>query len=213
MSDIRILLADDHHLVRAGLHSLISLMSGVSVIAEASNGRQAVELTAQHRPDIVLMDINMPELNGLAAAERITKEIPGPKVIILSMFGNEQYVEQALRSGASGYLLKDADVRELELAITAVMRGDTYLSPAAAKHATTLAMRAATNKEPLTARQREILQLIAEGASTKDIAQRLDLSVRTVETHRAQIMDRLEIRDVAGLVRYAIRTGLVRADE
>ena len=213
MKPIRILLADDHTLVRAGLKSLLSLMPGIEVVAEAADGREAVELAGTQHPDIVLMDINMPELNGLDAAERITREHEGVRVIILSMFGNEQYVEQALRSGASGYLLKDADVRELELAITAVMRGDTYLSPAAAKHATTLAMRATTNKEPLTARQREILQLIAEGASTKDIAQRLDLSVRTVETHRAQIMDRLEIRDVAGLVRYAIRTGLVRADE
>ena len=213
MTTARVILADDHNLVRAGLQSLLSLMPGVTVIAQAANGREAVELAAEHHPDIVLMDINMPELNGLAAAERITREIPGVRVIILSMFGNEQYVEQALRSGASGYLLKDADVRELELAITAVMRGDTYLSPAAAKHATALAMRATAASEPLTARQREILQLIAEGASTKDIAQRLDLSVRTVETHRAQIMDRLAIRDIAGLVRYAIRTGLVRADE
>ena len=213
MTPIRIILADDHTLVRAGLQSLLALMPGVTVVAEASNGREAVELAAQHRPDVVLMDINMPELNGLAAAERITREIQGVRVIIVSMFGNEQYVEQALRSGASGYLLKDADVRELELAITAVVRGDTYLSPAAARHATALAMRASTFTEPLTTRQREILQLIAEGASTKDIAQRLELSVRTVETHRAQIMDRLEIRDIAGLVRYAIRTGLVRADE
>ena len=212
MTNVRVILADDHNLVRAGLQSLLALMPGVTVVAEAANGRQAVELAAEHRPDVVLMDINMPELNGLAAAERITREVPGVKVIVLSMFGNEQYVEQALRSGASGYLLKDADVRELELAITAVMRGDTYLSPAAAKHATALAMRASSPSEPLTGRQREILQLIAEGASTKDIAQKLDLSVRTVETHRAQIMDRLEIRDIAGLVRYAIRTGLVRAD-
>ena len=213
MSTIRVILADDHTLVRAGLQSLLSLVPGVEVVAQAANGREAVELAAQHRPDIVLMDISMPELNGLAAAERITREIPGVRVMILSMFGNEQYVEQALRSGASGYLLKDADVRELELAITAVVRGDTYLSPAAARHATALAMRAPSATEPLTTRQREILQLIAEGASTKDIAQRLDLSVRTVETHRAQIMDRLEIRDIAGLVRYAIRTGLVRADD
>lgn len=213
MNTVRILLADDHNLVRAGLQSLVSLMQSAAVVAEAANGREAVELAMEHKPDIVLMDINMPELNGLAACERITKEIPGVRVIILSMFGNEQYVEQALRSGASGYLLKDADVRELELAITAVMRGDTYLSPAAAKHATALAMRASAANEPLTARQREILQLIAEGSSTKDIAQRLDLSVRTVETHRAQIMDRLNIHDIAGLVRYAIRTGLVRVDE
>jgi DNA-binding NarL/FixJ family response regulator len=212
MKSIRVLLADDHTLVRAGLKSLLSLMPGIEVVAEASDGREAVELAATHHPDIVLMDINMPELNGLDAAERITREHEGVRVIILSMFGNEQYVEQALRSGASGYLLKDADARELELAIRAVLKGDTYLSPAAARHATALAMRAPAS-DPLTARQREILQLIAEGASTKDIAQKLELSVRTVETHRAQIMDRLQIRDIAGLVRYAIRIGLVRADE
>jgi DNA-binding NarL/FixJ family response regulator len=121
MRAIRIVLADDHTLVRAGLKSLISLMPGVEVIAEASDGREAVELAATHHPDIVLMDINMPELNGLDAAERITREQEGVRVIILSMFGNEQYVEQALRSGASGYLLKDADARELELAIRAVL--------------------------------------------------------------------------------------------
>lgn len=213
MATHRILLADDHTLVRAGLRSLLSLMPGVDVVAEAANGREAVQLAAELRPDVVLMDINMPELNGLDAAERITKDVPGVRVIILSMFGNEQYVEQALRSGASGYLLKDADARELELAIKAVTRGETYLSPAAATHATALALRAKATAEPLTGRQREILQLIAEGASTKDIAQKLGLSVRTVETHRAQIMDRLQIRDLAGLVRYAIRTGLVRADQ
>ena len=212
MKPIRVLLADDHTLVRAGLKSLLSLMPGIEVVAEAADGREAVELAATHHPDIVLMDINMPELNGLDAAERITREHEAVRVIILSMFGNEQYVEQALRSGASGYLLKDADARELELAIKAVRKGDTYLSPAAARHATALAMRAPSS-DPLTARQREILQLIAEGASTKDIAQKLDLSVRTVETHRPQIMDRLQIREIAGLVRYAIRIGLVRADE
>lgn len=210
---VRVLLVDDHTLVRAGLRALLVSLPDVDVIAEASNGRDAVEAAAHHQPDIVLMDIHMPELNGLDAAARISRELPGVRVIILSMLGNEEYVAQALRSGASGYLMKDADACELAIAIKAVMRGDTYLSPEAARHATTLAKRAGAPPPTLTPRQREILQLIAEGASTKEIAQKLNLGVRTVETHRIQIMDRLQIRDVAGLVKYAIRTGLIRADQ
>jgi DNA-binding NarL/FixJ family response regulator len=210
--ETRVILADDHTLVRAGLRSLVDSLSGVAVVGEATNGREALSLAAELRPDVVFMDINMPELNGLEATERISREIPGVRVIILSMLGSEQYVEQALRSGASAYLMKDAEACELELALKAVMRGDTYLSPAAARHATTLAMRGASAPDALTSRQREILQLIAEGSTTKDIASKLDLSVRTVETHRMQIMDRLQIRDVAGLVRYAIRMGLIQAE-
>lgn len=210
---VRILLADDHTLVRAGIRSLVESLPGLEVVAEASNGREALELAAQLEPDVILIDISMPELNGLDAAARLSRELPAIRVIILSMLGNEEYVAEALRSGASGYVMKDADACELQLAIKAVMRGDTYLSPQAARHATTLARRATGAGSVLTTRQREILQLIAEGASTKDIAGKLNLGVRTVETHRVQIMDRLGIRDIAGLVKHAIRIGLTRAED
>lgn len=210
---IRVILADDHTLVRAGIRRLLAEVDGVEVVAEASQGREAVRLAHEHRPDVVMMDINMPELNGLEAAERITREARGVRIVMLSMLCNEEYVPQALRAGAAGYLLKDADAMELGLALKAVMRGDTYLSPAIARHAAALAMRGDAPAEELTSRQREILQLIAEGHTTKDIAVKLDLSVRTVETHRMQIMQRLQIRDLAGLIRYAIRTGLIQADQ
>lgn len=210
---IRIILADDHTLVRAGIRRLLAELDGMEVVAEASQGREVVRLAHEHRPDVVMMDINMPELNGLEAAERITRELPGVRTLMLSMLCNEEYAARALRAGAAGYLLKDADAIELGLAIRAVMRGDTYLSPAIARHAATLAMRSAAPEQELTPRQREILQLVAEGHTTKDIAVKLDLSVRTVETHRMQIMQRLQIRDLAGLIRYAIRTGLVQPDQ
>ena len=209
---VRILLADDHTLVRAGLRSLVSALPDVAVVGEASHGREAVEMAMRLKPDIVLMDINMPELNGLNAAERIARSLPRTRVIMLSMLGNEAYIEEALRLGASGYLLKDADAVELALAIRAVADGQTYLSPAVAKHAAVLAKRGLSPTPRLTARQREVLQLIAEGRTTKEIAQKLDLSARTVENHRMQIMERLDIRDVAGLVRYAIREGIVPVD-
>jgi DNA-binding NarL/FixJ family response regulator len=209
----RVILVDDHALVRAGIRRLLDEVPGVEVIAEGSHGRDAVALALTHRPDVIMMDINMPELNGLEAAERITREVDGVRVVIVSMLGNEEYVAQALRAGAAGYLLKDADAVELGLAIKAVMRGDTYLSPAIARHAATLALRNAAAPPELTGRQREILQLVAEGHTTKEIAGKLDLSVRTVETHRMQIMERLQIRDLAGLIRYAIRTGLIQADQ
>ena len=210
---IRVLLADDHTLVRAGLKMLVADMHDVEVVGEAAHGREAVDMAAELKPDVVLMDINMPELNGLNATERIIRRLPRTRVIILSMLGSEAYVEQALRFGASGYLLKDADAVELGIAIKAVARGDTYLSPAAARHAAALARRGSAGSDPLTARQREILQLVVEGQTTKEIAQKLALSARTVETHRTQIMERLQIRDTAGLVRYAIRMGLIQADQ
>ena len=209
---VRILLADDHKLVRAGLRSLVNAIPDVTVVGEASHGREAVEMATRLKPDIVLMDINMPELNGLSAAEQIARALPRTRVIMLSMLGNEAYIEEALRLGASGYLLKDADAIELALAIRSVADGQTYLSPAVAKHAAVLAKRGLGPTPPLTARQREVLQLIAEGRTTKEIAQKLGLSTRTVETHRMQIMERLKIRDLAGLVRYAIREGIVAAD-
>ncbi len=210
---IDILIADDHALVRAGLKLLLQQIQGIGVVGEAGDGLEVVKLAESIRPDIVLMDIAMPGLNGLEAALRIRKATPSVKVILLSMFGSEDHLRQALDAGASGYLLKGADLEELERAIRAVHRGDTYLTPAVAKHTIDiLRQRHAGQSGPLdklTSRQREILQLIAEGHSTKGMADRLSLSVKTVETHRAQLMERLNIHDIAGLVRFAIQVGLV----
>jgi DNA-binding NarL/FixJ family response regulator len=213
----RILLADDHALFRAGLRSLLHVLPNVEIVAEAGNGREAVELARQHHPDLVVMDISMKELNGLDATLRIKTENPGIQVIILSMHDSEDFVARALRAGASGYLLKDSAEPELELALNAVMRGGTYLSPRVSKHVVDAFVERADASSSLdsqlTARQREILQLLAEGHSTKEAAYRLGVSIKTVESHRAQIMKRLDIWDVPGLVRYAIRTGLVSPDK
>lgn len=213
MKSLRVVLVDDHKLVRAGLSSLLKQMSGVVVLGEAHDGREALELVAKHRPDVVLMDISMAGLNGLEATLQITKDYPRIHVIMLSMHATEEYVLQAMRAGASGYLLKDAAPMELELALAAVARGETYLSPPISlQEIENYAKRVGAVSHPmdlLTRRQREILQLIAEGSNTRDIAERLNISVKTVETHRAQLMERLEIHDIPGLVRYAIRHGLV----
>jgi DNA-binding NarL/FixJ family response regulator len=217
MRPIRVLLADDHALVRAGMRTLLQNLPGIEVVAEASDGREALNLIKAQRPDVVLMDITMPELNGLEATARIVKEVPGTRVIILSMHASEEYVLQALRAGAEGYLLKDADTAELELAVKAAARGEIYLSPAVSKHVIGNYVRRTGDETSslgmLTPRQREILQLIAEGHSTKDIARTLAISVKTVETHRTQLMERLDIHDIAGLVRYALRVGLAKSDQ
>jgi DNA-binding NarL/FixJ family response regulator len=222
MKPIRVLLADDHTLVRAGIRSLLQSLDEVEVVAETGNGREVLNLIQAYTPDVVLMDISMPQMNGIEATARITKQFSNVHVIILSMHANEEYVWQALRAGAVGYLLKDAHTAELEIAVRSAVEGRTYLSPAVSKHVLADYVRrigeqsgSSGSSEPfdiLTSRQREILQLIAEGNSTKDIARVLKLSVKTVETHRAQLMDRLDIHDVAGLVRYAIRTGTIRPD-
>jgi DNA-binding NarL/FixJ family response regulator len=225
MAVIKILLADDHTLVRAGIRALLESLDGVVVVAEARDGREALRLVDEHLPHIVLMDIAMSGLNGLEATVRITKEYPQTRVIILSMHASEEYVLQSLRSGAAGYLLKDAYLTELEMAIISVARGETYLSPPVSKHVIADYKRrlgedledrdigGITPFEKLTQRQREILQLIAEGNTTQDIAQKLSISVKTVETHRMQLMERLNIHDIPGLVRYAIKIGLISLDD
>ncbi|MBE9111155.1 response regulator transcription factor [Nodosilinea sp. LEGE 07298] len=213
MSPIQLVIADNHTLVRVGFRSLVEDIDGVEVVGEAENGREALQLVETLSPQIVLMDIAMPEMNGLEATARITREFPQVRVLILSMHANEEYVYQALRSGASGYLLKDSSTEELDLALRALARGETYLCPAVSKYVISdYVRRLGQDQNPLdqiTPRQREILQLIAEGKSTKDIADILYISTKTVETHRAQLMARLDIHDIAGLVRYAIRMGLV----
>ena len=213
---LRILLADDHALVRAGIRSLLQEMAGIEVVAEAGDGLEAVRLTALHQPDLVLMDVAMKNANGLEATLEIRRQFPAVKVLILSMYTNEEYVVQALRAGASGYMVKDSAPLELELAINAIKAGDTYLSPPVSRQVVESYMQRVggevTPAEPLTPRQREVLQFIAEGKSTKEVAYQLKLSVKTVETHRAQIMQRLNVRDIPGLVRYAIKAGLVNLD-
>jgi len=212
MIPVRVLLADDHALVRAGIRALLQGLEGVTVVAETGNGAEVLELARTHRPDVVLLDISMPGLSGLDVSAQLQQALPEVRVVVLSMHANEEYVLQALRSGAVGYMLKDSATAELELALKAVMQGETYLSPPISKQVVEGYVQRVGAEQPasekLTPRQREVLQLIAEGHSTKEIAYRLELSVKTVETHRAQLMERLQIRDIAGLVKYAIRSGL-----
>lgn len=212
MAKLRILLVDDHALVRAGMRSLLQDIADVEVVAEASDGAEALAAAERERPDVVLMDIAMKGMNGLEAAARLRERQPEAKIIILSMHTSEEYVLLALRAGAAAYLIKDSATSELELALKCVMRGETYLSPAISRQVVdgyVQRVGVGASPDPLTPRQRDVLKRMAEGRSTKEIAFDLNLSVKTVETHRAQIMDRLGIRDVAGLVRYAMRTGLV----
>jgi DNA-binding NarL/FixJ family response regulator len=216
---IRILLADDHALVRAGIRALVQRVSGLEVVGEADNGREALRLAKLLNPNVVLMDIAMPELNGLDAIARILQYDPKIAVIILSMHESREHVLRALQAGASGYVLKNAAVDELEKAIRAVARGQKYLTPAVSEQVIASmtapkgdAPGVQSTAESLTQRQREILQLIAEGRSSREIAAVLNISVKTVETHRSLLMERLNLHDVAGLVRYAIRVGLVTLD-
>jgi DNA-binding NarL/FixJ family response regulator len=212
MARLRVLLVDDHALVRAGIRSLLQELPDVEVVAEASDGAQALQLAEREQPDVVLMDIAMKGMNGLEAAAKLRERQPGVKIVILSMHTSEEYVLLALRAGAAAYLIKDSATAELGLALNSVMRGETYLSPAISRQVVDgYVQRVGTGAgaDPLTQRQRQVLKHIAEGRSTKEIAFELDLSVKTIETHRAQIMERLGIRDVAGLVRYAMRVGIV----
>jgi DNA-binding NarL/FixJ family response regulator len=215
MSPIRILIADDHRLLRAGIRALIENFGGVEIIAEASNGQEALAAIAVHRPDLVLTDIAMPVMNGLELTARLVRDFPAIKTIILSMHSDEEHVCRALQAGAMGYLLKDSGTAELHGAIQAVARGESYLSPVISKHviADYIRRTGSPARVPLTPRQREILRLIALGQTTKAIARTLGISIKTVETHRAQLMERLRIYDVAGLVRHAIRSGLAQLDE
>ena len=213
MTAVRVILADDHTLVRAGLRKLLETVPNLSVVGEAGDGLELLSLAQQLRPHLVLMDIAMPGLNGIEATDRLLRAWPDIRVLILSMHQGEEYVRQALRHGASAYLLKDSAPMELDLAIAAVLRGETYLSPAVSRGVVSdYVQRLRSEEQPaqlLTPRQREVLQLIAEGQSSKDIARRLNLAVKTVETHRSQLMKQLDIHDVAGLVRHAMRIGLV----
>ncbi len=214
MKPLRLLLADDHTLVRAGLRALLDGMENVTVVAEAENGEQAVARALEHAPDVALLDITMPQLNGLQAAERILAQSPGTRIIILSMHAAEEYVNRALALGVSGYLLKDAATLELQAALEAVAAGQIFLSPRITSQLLESRLRQGDGapKPTLTARQIEVLRLLAIGKSVKEIAYDLQLSAKTVETYRAQIMERLGLHDIASLVRYAIRTGMISAE-
>jgi DNA-binding NarL/FixJ family response regulator len=214
MDPIRILIADDHSLVRAGFRALLQNVPSIQVVAEAGDGTEALRLIEQHRPDIVLLDITMPGVTGLEVAAAVSKKWPEIRTVMLSMHASEEFVLQALQAGAKGYLLKDAATDELETAIRAVASGETFLSPSVSKHVVAgylQRVRAPAGPlEQLTPRQREVLQLIAEGLTNKEIARRLNISGKTVESHRTQLMERLDIHDIAGLVRFAVRVGVVR---
>ena len=213
---VRIMLADDHKLFRAGIFALVQTLHGIEIVAQAADGREALRLVAAHRPDVVLMDVMMPNLNGLDAAARIARAFPRTRVVIVSMNADEDSVLKSLRAGAAGYVVKTADPAELELAIRAAARGERFLSSAVSQHVVAACLkrvdREQTSLERLTPRQREVLQLIAEGHTTKEIAARLDISAKTAESYRGELMKVLEIHDVASLTRYAIRAGLVSVD-
>jgi DNA-binding NarL/FixJ family response regulator len=213
---VSVLLADDHHLVRAGIRALLEDFAQVHVVGEATDGREALELIEKFHPEIVLMDIAMPGLNGLETIAQIRERFPYVRAIVLSMYANEEYVLQALRLGACGYLLKDAAPAEVERAIHAVSMGENYLCPSVSRLVSEYIQRVESDDDSvfdvLSHRQREVLQLIAEGHTTQDIGRILGIHAKTVETHRRNLMATLDIHDIAGLVRYAIRTGLVSAD-
>ncbi len=217
MNPIRILIADDHTLIRSGLRGLISALDGVEVVGEATDGHKALELVESLQPDLLLTDISMPGLDGLALMQAITQKSLPTRVLVLSMHTDWSYADRAMRLGAAGYLVKDAGPAEVEIAIRAVARGESFLSPAVSMHMVAGYVRLAeaqeTDSGPLTPRQREVLKLIAEGLTTKAIARKLDISPKTADTHRVQLMERLGIHDIAGLVRYAIKAGLVTHED
>lgn len=218
MMTIRILLADDHTITRRGLSRLIETESDFNICGEAEDGREAIDLFDQEKPDLVLMDIAMPALNGVEACRRIVEKAPDAKVIILSMHSDKEYVVRALEAGANGYLLKDCETEELIRAIKTVHSGKMFISPDVSASVVENMLLLKRNREvaipavDLTPREMEVLQLIAEEKSSKEIATVLDISVRTVENHRRQIMDKLDVRSIAGLTKYAIKKGIVSLD-
>lgn len=213
----RVLIADDHRLFRDGLRTLFAAHKDVTVVGEATDGAEAVSAAAETKPDVVLLDVSMPGLNGIEAARRILSQGSSAKIIMLSMHSDRRFVTESLKAGAVGYLLKDSPFDEVLLAVRTVRAGGVYLSRSISDALVRDYVAAARNApdsvfSALSAREREVLQLLAEGHATKEIAARLRVSVKTVETHRKQIMDKLEIRSIAELTKYAIREGLTSLD-
>ena len=216
MSKITVLLADDHAMVRQGLRSLLAVESDIEVVGEADNGRQALQLARKLQPHVIVMDIAMPQLNGLEATRQIIQEVPGSRVIILSSYSDDEYVEQLTEAGATGYLLKQTAANNLIKAIRETRQGNAYFSPSISRRMLEHYRRAFVSGQPvrkasetLTSREREVLQLIAEGNTNKQIAAELCISIKTVEKHRQHVMERLNIHDIAGLTRYAIAKGII----
>ena len=210
MKRIRVLLADDHAVVRQGFKMILSAQPDMEIVGEAGNGREAVELAEQLRPDIVVMDVAMPELNGIEATRRLAASVPHARVVALSMHKDSVYVREILRAGARGYLLKDSVAADLVSAIRAVARGEGYLSPAVSNAVLDDYRRHVTNPiDLLTSREREVLQMLAEGKTNKEIAVVLNLSVYTVDAHRGRIMEKLNVHSINELVRFAVRNGLI----
>ncbi len=223
MPPIRLMLADDHLLVRAGVRMLLENLPDFQIIAETDNGVSALELISQHLPDIVLLDIALPGMSGLDVTETVKVQFPQVRVLLLSMHNSEEYVLRAMRLGADGYLLKDTSPTELEMALRAVAQGESYLSPAISRHViegyvqrTTPAAAHDRSETPaakhLSPRQQEVLKLIASGCTTKEIGQKLGITAKTADAHRTSLMKELDIHEIAGLVRYAIRIGLISAE-
>ena len=215
MKPIRVLIADDHALVRAGIRALVEKIEGIVVVAEAGTGNEALDLVRELKPNLMLLDITMPEGGGFEVLEYVTRQYPEIRVIVLTVHEAGEYAIRALREGAAGFLPKSAASAELEQAIQTVLRGEPYISPETSRKNLLDNARGTSKRElfaTLSPRQREVLRLIAEGRTTKQIAQELEISVKTVETHRAQLMERLGIHDVAGLVRYAIIVGLIAVE-
>lgn len=213
---VRVVLVEDHQIVREGLRALLDGCDDVQVVAEASEGTTGVEIAKQHRPDVVVMDLNVPGLNGVDATKAIRQALPDTRVLILSMYSTEEHVRPAIRAGAGGYLLKGSGLSDLVAAIKAVASGNAFFSPEVAKIVLDDSRGAASGAErgaaELTPRERQVLELVAEGQSSPEIAKTLGLSVKTIEGHRGRIMAKLDTKNVAGLVRHAIRLGLVSPD-
>ncbi len=218
MRKIKVVVADDHTILRQGIKALLDNQEGIEVVGEAKDGREAIKTIEELLPDVILMDIAMPGLNGLEATRRIKKKFPKVKVVVLTMHANEEYIFQILNAGADGYLVKETAFQDLISAINAVHKGEAFMSPSISKKVMTDYIQRAQGEgkvgfDTLTTREREILQLVAEGNSNKKIAEALFISPKTVETHRAHIMDKLNIHDRAGLIKYAIRKGMINLDK
>jgi DNA-binding NarL/FixJ family response regulator len=219
MRKIRVLLADDHTVVRQGLRALLAAEEDIEIIGEAENGRQALQLVKKLLPDVVVMDIAMPVLNGVEATRQITRYVPSVKVLVLSTYSNDEYVEQLTEAGAAGYLVKQTAANDLLKAIREAFKGNAFFSPAIAKRLRDQCRQTYVSGQPvkrrsdyLTTREAEVLQLIAEGRANKQIAAELCISIKTVEKHRQQVMNKLGIHDVAGLTRHAISKGIIESN-